>query len=71
MPANHAVLKRRRQAAWRIEQLKRGANQEQSKAGIGRNAIAGELRSEQDLVNAKVVTDEIASECDHTHRDDE
>ena len=42
-----------------------------NKAGIGRNAIAGELHTKQDLVNAKVVTNEIASECDHTQRDDE
>ena len=68
---HHRLLKRALQAARRVEQPERDANQQQSKAGIGRNAIAGELRSKQDLVNAKVMTDEIASECDHAQRDDE
>jgi hypothetical protein len=55
----------------RVSPLLYGVNQQQSKAGIGRNAIAGELRSKQDLVNAKVVTDKIASECAHAQRDNE
>jgi hypothetical protein len=65
------LLERAPRAPRRVEQPERDANQQQGKAGIGRNAVAGESRSKQKLVEAKVVTDEIAGERDRSHRDDE